>query len=168
MFSKANKNNSPKSSSVSTPKKRVAPSIISEDLSVTGNLSSEGEIQIDGRVTGDIQSKDILVGETAHIKGEIIAESIRVHGKVDGQIKAQNVSLAKSSHVVGDILHDNLSIETGAFLEGHCKRLAEGEFSLESDKKPLQEKPTSTTKSQASRNTQNTNKSASNEKKATA
>jgi len=131
MFSKGNKNKT--SSSVSTaPKKRVPPSIISEDLVVTGNLNSEGEIQIDGTVRGDIQSKDLLVGETALIEGQIIAEKIRVHGKVDGQIKALNVSLAKSAHVVGDILHDNLSIETGAFLEGHCKRLADGEFKLNS------------------------------------
>ena len=126
MFSKSNKNKP--TSSASAPKKRVPPSIISEDLTITGNLQSEGEIQIDGAVKGDIESKNLLVGETARIEGHVVAESVRVHGKVDGTIKALNVSLAKSAHVVGDILHDNLSIETGAFLEGHCKRLAEGEF----------------------------------------
>ena len=87
------------------------------------------------------------------IEGEIVAESVRVHGKVDGQIKALNVSLAKSSHVVGDILHDNLSIETGAFLEGHCKRLADGEFQqshktdlkiTKDGPKPADKKPAST------------------------
>ncbi|MDV7341447.1 polymer-forming cytoskeletal protein [Terasakiella sp. A23] len=127
MFSKGNKNKTTNSAG-SAARKRVPPSIISSDLVITGNLVSEGEIQIDGTVRGDIQSKELLVGETALIEGEIVAESIRVHGKVDGQIKALNVSLAKSAHVVGDILHDNLSIETGAFLEGHCKRLADGEF----------------------------------------
>lgn len=135
MFSKGNKNKT--TGTASAPKKRVPPSIISEDLVITGNLSSEGEIQIDGTVKGDIQSKDLLVGETAHIQGQVVAEAIRVHGKVDGQIKALNVSLAKSAHVVGDILHDNLSIETGAFLEGHCKRLVDGEFKL-SNKPDLQ------------------------------
>ncbi len=128
MFSRGNKKNSPSTPTTNAPKKRVPPSIISVDLTVTGNLVSEGEIQIDGTVNGDIQSHELLVGETAYITGEIVAESIRVHGKVVGQIKALNVSLAKTAHVVGDILHDNLSIETGAFLEGHCKRLAEGEF----------------------------------------
>lgn len=130
MFSKANKKKPAPNANTSAPKKRVPPSIISEDLTITGNLQSEGEIQIDGKVIGDIQSHDLLVGDTAHIKGEVVAEAIRVHGKVVGQIKARNVSLAKSAHVVGDILHDNLSIETGAFLEGHCKRLGEGEFKL--------------------------------------
>ncbi|WP_167730335.1 polymer-forming cytoskeletal protein [Terasakiella sp. SH-1] len=167
MFSKA-KSNSPKTSSVSAPKKRVAPSIISEDLSVTGNLKSEGEIQIDGTVSGDIISKDILVGETAHIKGEVIAESIRVHGKVDGQIKALNVSLAKSAHVVGDILHDNLSIETGAFLEGHCKRLVDGEFSLNPSKKTPLKGAGGTNKPNSNANASNNKSNTADAKKATA
>lgn len=129
MFSKANKKNTPKPGATTTaPKKKMPPSIISADLTITGNLASEGEIQIDGKVIGDIYSCNLLIGETAHITGEIVAETVRVHGKVDGQIKALNVSLAQSAHVVGDILHDNLSIENGAFLEGLCKRLADGEF----------------------------------------
>lgn len=162
MFSKAKKTNSNIGASA-TPKKRVPPSIISSDLVITGNLVSDGEIQIDGTVRGDIQTKELLVGETALIEGEIVAESVRVHGKVDGQIKALNVSLAKSSHVVGDILHDNLSIETGAFLEGHCKRLADGEFQLSqktelkiaqdgakpADKKPITTNSTTSAKATA-------------------
>jgi len=134
MFSRANKDKTNQTSGSSAPKKRVPPSIISEDLVITGNLVSEGEIQVDGTIRGDIQTKDLLIGETALIEGQVMAETLRVHGKVVGQIKALNVSLAKSSHVIGDILHDNLSIETGAFLEGHCKRLGNGEFTL--NKKP--------------------------------
>ena len=105
------------------PSKPVPPSIISADLKITGDLSSDGEIQIDGSVEGDIRTKTLLVGETALVKGEIHADLVRVHGRVDGQIKAQSVSLAKTAHVVGDVMHVDLSIETGAFLEGHCKRM---------------------------------------------
>lgn len=160
MFSKGNKNKA-NTSPAAAVKKRVPPSIISEDLTITGNLISQGEIQIDGTVKGDINSKDLLVGETALIEGQIVAESIRVHGKVVGQIKALNVSLAKSAHVVGDILHDNLSIETGAFLEGHCKRLAEGEF--KNSQKPALKVTSELPKSQATGN-----EKVDNGKKATA
>ncbi len=61
----------------------------------------------------------------------IVGDTVRVYGTVNGQIKARAVTLAKSAHVVGNILHENLSIEEGAFLEGHCKRLGEGEFQAE-------------------------------------
>lgn len=103
----------------------MAPSIISSDLRVVGDLTSDGEIQVDGTIDGDIRARVLLVGETAHIKGEIIADAVRVHGHVNGQIKANSVNLAATAHVVGDILHENLSIEKGAFLEGHCRRMNE-------------------------------------------
>ncbi len=114
------------------------PSIISLDLKIVGDLLSEGEIQIDGRVNGDIRTKVLIVGETAHVKGEIVAETIHVLGHVEGQIKAKVVKLADTAHVVGDILHEDLSIETGAFLEGHCKRMAIPEEVLKSDKNKSQ------------------------------
>ena len=110
------------------PKVPSPPSLLSMGLTVTGNLHSDGEIQIDGRVEGGIHSDVLIVGETAQVNGEITAESVRVHGHVTGQIKATSVSLAKTAHVLGDILHGNLAIEQGAFLEGHCRR-------IESDKK---------------------------------
>jgi len=99
--------------------------MISTDLRIVGDLNSEGEVQIDGTVDGDIRTRILLIGETAHIKGEIIADSVRVHGTVTGQIKAQSVSLASTAHVIGDILHENLSIEQGAYLEGHCRRMTD-------------------------------------------
>lgn len=103
--------------------KATAPSIISSDLHVVGDLRSDGEIQIDGKLDGDIHTRSLLIGETAIVKGHIVADHVRVHGAVEGQIKARSVSLAKKAHVIGDILHEDLSIETGAFLEGHCKRM---------------------------------------------
>lgn len=124
MFSKSSKSSG--STMESRPVvKSTPPSIISADLRIVGDLSSDGEIQVDGAIDGDIRTKSLLVGETAHIKGEIIADSVHVHGTVNGQIKSRSVNLAKTAHVVGDVLHEDLSIETGAFLEGHCKRLPE-------------------------------------------
>jgi cytoskeletal protein CcmA (bactofilin family) len=105
------------------PAKPAAPSIISTDMKIVGDIVSEGEIQVDGTVEGDICSKTLLIGEPANITGEVVADVVHVFGTIHGQIKGVAVSLAKTAHVVGDILHDNLSIEKGAFLEGHCKRM---------------------------------------------
>jgi len=121
MFSKNNK----KAQQAQNNQSRAVPSIISADLKIVGDLSSSGEIQVDGEVTGDIHSKVLLVGEGATVRGEIRAETIRVHGHVNGQIKATFVNLAKTAHVVGDILHENLSIQEGAFLEGHITHMSE-------------------------------------------
>ncbi|MBT4891162.1 MAG: polymer-forming cytoskeletal protein [Rhodospirillales bacterium] len=108
-----------------TPSKPSIPSIISGDLVITGDMFSEGEIQIDGTINGDIKTATLLVGETARINGDVNAKRVRVHGHVNGQITAQSVTLAQTAHVTGDVIHEDLSIEKGAFLEGHCKRISE-------------------------------------------
>lgn len=118
MFSKNNKRPTTPDQAPQAP-----PSIISSDLNIVGDLHSAGEIQIDGTLIGDIRTHALVIGETATVKGEIVADAVRVLGTVNGQIKAKVVKLAASAHVVGDIMHEDLSIETGAFLEGHCKRM---------------------------------------------
>ncbi|MBC8268053.1 MAG: polymer-forming cytoskeletal protein [Rhodospirillaceae bacterium] len=124
MFSRNNKNASkPGDQKQAQTVKPAVPSIISADLKMTGDLNSDGEIQVDGTIVGDIRTKTLLIGKSANIKGEIFADNVRVHGNVNGQIKARSVILAKTAHVIGDILHEDLSIETGAFLEGLCKRM---------------------------------------------
>jgi len=100
-----------------------APSIISADLRIVGDLTSAGDLQIDGTVEGDIQSRTVTIGESAQVTGSIAGDTIRVCGSVNGQIKGQTVTLDKSAKVVGDIHHQSLAIEPGAFLEGHCRRL---------------------------------------------
>jgi len=105
--------------------KRAVPSIMSADLKIVGDVTWEGEVHIDGVVDGNITGNIVLIGETGTINGEVRAESVTVHGAVNGQTMARNVSLAKTARVAGHVLYENLSIERGAFLEGHCKRISE-------------------------------------------
>lgn len=126
MFSKSSKDSSNLViQTPAVPAKPAAPSLISADLHIVGDIQSQGEIQVDGAIDGDIRAHSLLIGEGAHIIGNIVADLVIVHGNVTGQIKARSVELAKSAHVIGDILHEDLAIETGAFLEGHCKRMVQ-------------------------------------------
>jgi len=99
------------------------PSIISASLRIVGNLVSDGEVQVDGGIEGDVTCRMLTVSENATIRGEVEAETVRIHGTVHGQIKATNVSMGPTAKVIGDVIHANLVIESGAFVEGHCKRL---------------------------------------------
>ena len=103
------------------PARSAAPSIISADLVVQGTLTSTGDIQIDGRVEGDVRSVGLVIGDKAEIHGEIFAEDVTVRGKVVGRIHARKVLLAATSHVEGDILHEAFAVESGAFFEGNCR-----------------------------------------------
>jgi len=101
------------------------PSIVSSDLTVTGDLVSAGEIQIDGRVEGDIKCASLIIGISGGVTGEVSAQTVRIHGSVSGQVIAKSVFLASTARMVGDITHESLAIEPGAFMEGHCRRMAE-------------------------------------------
>lgn len=130
MFSKTKETNDSSDTVTSTttePKRSTGnsgvPSIISADLKITGNLKSDGDIQVDGYVEGDIDSATLTVGEGAQVKGHISCDAVRICGTIDGAVKAKSVVMAKSARVIGDIVHDSLAIEAGAFIEGNIKRL---------------------------------------------
>jgi cytoskeletal protein CcmA (bactofilin family) len=100
---------------------RPAPSIISADVVVTGTLSSTGDMQVDGRVEGDVHSAALVVGEKATIQGEVLADEVTVRGRIEGSIRARKVILCATCHVEGNILHEAFAVEAGAFFEGNCR-----------------------------------------------
>ena len=109
-------------SSYASPKSALqgpAPlSILSGNLRVTGSLVTEGDIQIDGIVEGDVTSGSVTVGSSGRVSGEIRADSARILGRVQGRIHARMVMLMSTAHVEGDVLHETISIENGAKIDG--------------------------------------------------
>lgn len=97
------------------------PSIVSGDMMIRGEIESAGEIQFDGEIDGDIRAKGLVIGESAKVVGEVVADKVRVAGTVEGAIRAVEVELAPSAFVKGDIIHTSLSIESGARFEGNCR-----------------------------------------------
>jgi cytoskeletal protein CcmA (bactofilin family) len=97
------------------------PSIISAELTVRGTLISAGDVQVDGKVDGDIRASALVIGEKATITGDVYAEQATVRGRVEGSIRARKVQLCATCHVEGNILHEALSVESGAFFEGNCR-----------------------------------------------
>jgi len=97
-------------------------SLIGDDLTITGNIVSEGEIQVDGNVQGDIQCASLVVGQDAQIRGSVVADDVVVRGRIVGSIRGQRLSLQNSCHVEADISHKSLVIEQGAFFEGKSRR----------------------------------------------
>jgi cytoskeletal protein CcmA (bactofilin family) len=116
------------------PRSSAAPSIISADLTVTGTLDSTGDIQVDGRVEGDVHSAGLVIGDKAFIHGDVMAEEVTIRGRVQGSVRARKVLLATTSHVEGNILHEAFAVETGAYFEGNCRH-SENPLAEEAPKK---------------------------------
>jgi cytoskeletal protein CcmA (bactofilin family) len=106
----------------SKPASRVGASIICSDMEIKGSVKTEGALQIDGKIEGDITAGDVTVGSTGKIDGEIKAETLRVKGKIKGSIRARKVELETGATVEGDIFHAALIIQPDASFEGQVKR----------------------------------------------
>jgi cytoskeletal protein CcmA (bactofilin family) len=104
------------------PKPKSAPSILSADLTVKGNLVTPGDVQVEGTVEGDIRAHLLTVGESATIKGEVVADDVVVNGRVVGRLRGLKVRLTSSARVEGDIIHKTIAIESGAHFEGSVAR----------------------------------------------
>jgi len=99
-------------------------SVIGPELTISGNLITKGQVQIDGDIEGDVHGIYVLVSEGGSITGVISAEEIIVRGRVMGSIHGKRVMLKSSCHVAADVFHDSLTIEDGAAFEGQAHRSA--------------------------------------------
>ena len=97
-------------------------STIGEDLVITGNVTSKGEIHLDGQIQGDIHCVSLVLGENSQLEGGVIAEDVVIRGLLIGSVRALRVTLQSKCHVEGDLVHQSLAIEQGAFFEGKSRR----------------------------------------------
>src|SRR5512144_2889448 len=88
-----------------------------------GKLTFEGTVRIDGKISGEIFSDDVLVvGEGAQVSAEIDVGVIIVEGSVTGNIRAKRaVELHAPARVRGNIETPSLFVDKGVMFEGHSK-----------------------------------------------
>ena len=97
--------------------------LISNGTDITGDIKSNGDIRIDGTLSGNLNTKGkVVIGPTGKVAGEVICKNSEVSGIVEGKITVgQLLNLKASSKILGDIVTSKLSIEPGAKFSGTCK-----------------------------------------------
>jgi cytoskeletal protein CcmA (bactofilin family) len=90
--------------------------------SFKGELEFEDTMRIDGKFNGRISSKnELIVGESAHIEGDVEVGRIAISGTVVGRIVAtQRVEIHRNGKVYSDVDTPALIIEEGAIFQGNC------------------------------------------------
>lgn len=107
------------------PSEPVSPGKINsimEGTSIEGEIRSDSNIRIDGRVKGTVNAKGrVIVGQAGTIEGEVICQSSDIEGTVIGKINCQDLlSLKATAKIQGDINTKKLAIEPGAVFTGNC------------------------------------------------
>ena len=92
--------------------------VIGGDLTVIGDLTSDGHIEIRGTVKGTVNSRTVEIMPMGVVEGAVVADSATIRGSVIGPVRASDVTAATTARIIGSIFHNVLTIEPGAKLEG--------------------------------------------------
>lgn len=102
-------------------------SIVDKHLTMKGDLESEGDVLVRGKVVGNIKCKLLIVDIDAQIDGGVEADEVVIRGKAKGKIQADRVRLEKTAVVDCEIAHRSFSAEEGARIKGTLRFLEEVE-----------------------------------------
>jgi cytoskeletal protein CcmA (bactofilin family) len=114
-------------------------SMIGADIVVTGNIEASVDLQIEGRVVGDVRCATLILGEKSSVQGSIFADRVRVSGKVEGAIETGDLAVEATAQVAGDVTYSRLRVVNGGILEGKMTRRAREENGTEATRLRLVE-----------------------------
>ena len=98
------------------------PNTIVAGTTIKGDIVSEGDFRIDGKLTGSITSKGkIVVGQSGSIDGEITCQNADISGIIKAKLNVEQLlTLKASANLSGDVITGKLAIEPGAKFTGTC------------------------------------------------
>ena len=100
-------------------------SVISSDVQVEGSLATDGFLEFDGHIRGDLSAQALGIGRAATVKGNVSGAFVTVDGTIEGDIKAGTLVLKPSAVVTGAVSYGSVSVESGATVNGRFHRLPE-------------------------------------------
>jgi cytoskeletal protein CcmA (bactofilin family) len=99
-------------------------SFIGPEVIISGDLATDAQLQVDGRIDGNVRCASLSQGPEGIIAGNIFAEEARLAGTVEGTVSAVTVVIEATARILGDVAYDTISIEAGAAIEGRLGRRA--------------------------------------------
>ena len=102
--------------------KLAVQTLLSEDSNVTGDITLDGTIKVDGKWNGNISAGgNVIIGEKAEIRGDIKGNRIIISGHLTGDVLASGqLSLTNTAVLTGDASYAAIVIDEGAKLSGTC------------------------------------------------
>ena len=96
--------------------------IIAKNTSIVGDVKSEGDFRIDGRVEGTIfTSGRVIIGKSGVVSGKVDCTNADIEGKFSGELNVGSLlTLKATAKISGDVVIGKLSVEPGAEFNATC------------------------------------------------
>ncbi len=95
--------------------------LVAQDVEVVGDITFEGRLRVEGRVSGKIASHDgtLEIASSGEVDANVDVGNCIIDGSVQGDVNARRrIEIRKSGHVKGNVHAPALSMDTGAVIEG--------------------------------------------------
>ena len=104
--------------------KSAAPglSFLGPEVVVTGDVTTTAQLHVEGRIDGNVDCAQLILGEGGAISGDISAADARLSGKVEGKVEAGSVVVEATARLSGDLSYETISVAAGARVEGRLSR----------------------------------------------
>jgi len=100
----------------------IPETVVSAGMRIEGELKSNGNIRIDGTVSGKVQTtQDLVLGQTAQIDADLIAANAVIAGTVKGNVTVKNsLTIVETGKILGNVVCSRIAIREGGILNGNC------------------------------------------------
>lgn len=100
------------------------PSLIGSGILVEGDIVANVELQIRGKVVGDVRCDTLVLSERGEIRGNVVADRVRLSGSVEGAIDTGDLAIEATARVQGDLTYSRIRMATGAVVHGRMNHVA--------------------------------------------
>ncbi len=95
---------------------------IARNTSLVGDIDSDGDFRVDGKIDGTIKTSGrVVIGKDGIVTGTIDCANADIEGTFSGKlIVDQILSLKETAVISGDVVLGKLSVEPGAAFNATC------------------------------------------------
>ena len=103
-------------------------SVIGAGIKVTGNIEASEDLDLKGKVFGDVRCATLILGDGAEIHGSVLADRIRASGLIEGSVETGDLAVEATARLTGDVTYSRIRIANGGIVDGKLiYRATEGE-----------------------------------------
>ncbi|MDR2697080.1 MAG: polymer-forming cytoskeletal protein [Holophagales bacterium] len=96
----------------------IKPSVISEEVVLTGNIKTPGALHIEGTVIGDLEVTSLVIGPTGTLQGNVNCSALNIRGKFKGASTCKELTISSSAQIDAKITYEEITLQRGAGLRG--------------------------------------------------
>lgn len=105
--------------------RHLTQTVIADGADISGELKLTCNIQIDGRVTGSIETdKTVTISSTGSVEGSVKAERLVVNGHFRGKVYTKSVEILGDGRLEGEVSAGEFTIQKGGIFLGNSKNVA--------------------------------------------